>query len=62
MSRTYKKQYYGAKRASKSCRCHGSCVYCRKGRLHAVVKAAVIAEETHLELDMSVVVKKRRIV
>jgi len=59
MSRTYKKQYYGAKRASKSCRCHGSCLYCYKGRLHAVVKAAVIAEETHLELDMSVVVKKR---
>lgn len=29
-----RKPYYGVKAIDKSCRCHGGCEYCEKGRLH----------------------------
>lgn len=34
MSRTHKRPYTGSKRFDTSCRCHGSCSYCRDNRLH----------------------------
>lgn len=34
VKRTYKKGYTGSKRVDKSCRNHGSCSYCKKGRIH----------------------------
>ncbi len=34
MSRTRKQAYTGSKRFDYSCRCHGSCGYCRGNRLH----------------------------
>lgn len=34
MSRTYRKPYTKSKRFDKSCRCHGSCSYCRSNRTH----------------------------
>lgn len=35
MSRSYKKQPYRAsRRFDKSCRCHGSCPWCRNNRLY----------------------------
>jgi len=34
MSRTRKRPYTKSKRFDRSCRCHGSCSYCRDNRLH----------------------------
>lgn len=45
-----RKPYYRkAKRRSMSCRNHGSCPYCRDGRLHKHRKKLLNAEDTKLE-------------
>jgi len=39
--REHRKPFYGSKAVDKSCRCHGSCDFCRNNRLH---KYNLIAE------------------
>lgn len=29
----HRKMYYGSKAADRTCRCHGSCLWCRENRL-----------------------------
>jgi hypothetical protein len=45
MSRTRKRPYTKSKRFDASCRCHGSCGYCRSNRLHFDRKNRTAAEE-----------------
>lgn len=40
-----RKEYTGAERVYKSCRCHGSCSYCRLNRLYSSLKREKEAEE-----------------
>jgi len=41
MSRTRKQPYRKSRRFDATCRCHGSCSYCRGNRLHQQTKAQV---------------------
>ena len=34
MSRTYRRPYRKSRRFDRTCRCHGSCAWCRGNRLH----------------------------
>lgn len=45
MSRTRKRAYSGSKRFDTSCRCHGSCEYCRNNRLHSTQQRRSMANE-----------------
>ena len=45
MSRTHKRPYTGSKRFDTSCRCHGSCGYCRNNRLHSTQQRRSAADE-----------------
>lgn len=45
MSRTRKRPYTKSKRFDVTCRCHGSCTYCRNNRLHAERNRRAAAEE-----------------
>ena len=42
----HRKPYYGAKAVDWSCTNHGSCVWCRRNRLHSTLKRVAIAEDT----------------
>lgn len=44
MSRTRKRPYTKSKRFDSSCRCHGSCSYCRSNRLHSDRKNRLAAK------------------
>lgn len=44
MSRTRKRPYTKSKRFDTSCRCHGSCGYCRDNRLHGERRRRLAAE------------------
>ena len=44
MSRTRKRPYTKSKRFDSSCRCHGSCGWCRGNRLHGDRKNRQAAE------------------
>lgn len=46
----HRKPYYGVKAHCKECRNHGSCDYCRKGRLHNSKKRLERMED--LERDL----------
>lgn len=49
MSRSIKKDYpkkFDSRRFDWSCRCHGSCSYCRRNRLHFDAKARAKADLT----------------
>jgi hypothetical protein len=53
MSRSIKKDYpkkFDSRRFDWSCRCHGSCSYCRRNRLHFDSKARVRAN-TEEQID-----------
>lgn len=39
MSRTRKQPYRRSRRFDRTCRCHGSCSYCRGNRLHQQTRA-----------------------
>lgn len=43
--KTHRKPYYGVKAHCGECRNHGSCDYCRKGRLHNSKKRLERAED-----------------
>jgi hypothetical protein len=45
MSRTKKQSYSGSKRFDSSCRCHGSCGWCRENRLHSDRKGRLAAND-----------------
>lgn len=45
MSRTRKRPYTKSKRFDTSCRCHGSCSYCRDSRTHTDHKRRQAAQE-----------------
>lgn len=49
----WRKPYYKSKRFDKTCRCHGSCSYCKNNRIHADRKQRMkaIAQEKELELE-----------
>jgi hypothetical protein len=49
--RERRKRFYRAKAVSMSCRCHGSCPWCRGNRMHKHLKRIAIAEDTKLELE-----------
>lgn len=51
MSRTYKKPYTKSKAISRSCRCHGSCAYCRGNRKYSTNKRK---EKSKDELDNNI--------
>ena len=34
----HRKPYYGTQRFDKTCRCHGSCEWCKANRLYKVVR------------------------
>jgi len=34
----HRKRFYGSRAFDRSCRCHGSCPYCRSSRLRKTVK------------------------
>lgn len=47
MSRSYKKnQYRKSRRFDKSCRCNGSCAWCRGNRMHSTKVRILKAEDT----------------
>jgi hypothetical protein len=39
-----RKPYYRSARFDRTCRCHGSCGYCMRNRLHSRLKAELEAE------------------
>lgn len=41
----HRKPYYGAKAIAKSCRNHGSCVWCEMNRKHKFLKKSVDKKE-----------------
>ena len=41
----HRKEYHGAKAVDRTCRNHGSCEYCKQGRLHKYKKQILIAED-----------------
>lgn len=43
MSRTRRKPYRKSRRFDKTCRCHGSCPWCRENRLYQARKAEAAA-------------------
>lgn len=45
-----RKAYRGAKSASKSCRCHGTCDWCKANRLYSINKNI---EKTESEMKMT---------
>ena len=45
MSKTQRKPYRGSRRFDKTCRCHGSCPYCRGNRTHNDRKRRKAAEQ-----------------
>lgn len=45
-----RKAYRGAKSASKSCRCHGTCDWCKANRLYSIKKNI---EKTESEMKMT---------
>jgi len=45
MSRSYKQPYTGSKRFDSTCRCNGSCGYCRDNRLYQSNKQPTLEEE-----------------
>lgn len=42
---TIRKPYRGSRRFDTSCRCHGSCPYCRSNRLHKYIIAEISVKE-----------------
>lgn len=45
-----RKAYHGAKSVSKSCRCHGTCDWCKDNRLYSINKNI---EKTENEMKMA---------
>ena len=45
-SKEKRKPYYGAKRFDYTCRNHGSCMYCRRNRLHNSFVKMMNADDT----------------
>lgn len=41
----HRKKYYGSKAFDKTCRCHGSCTYCKDNRLYSTKKRILAAKE-----------------
>lgn len=46
-----RKPYYGCKAIDKSCRNHGSCPYCERGRLISATRRKQAAEEKLKEIE-----------
>ena len=46
----HRKQYYGAKAIDKTCRCNGTCEYCKASRLRHYRKADITYKEQIVEL------------
>jgi len=44
MSRTIKQPYTGSKRFDVTCRCHGSCLYCRDNRTYSAKHRAQLSD------------------
>lgn len=53
MSRTRKRPYTKSKRFDVSCRCHGSCSYCRNNRLHSERRRRSAAEDQLKEFRLA---------
>lgn len=49
MSRTRRKPYTKSKRFDKTCRCHGSCSYCRRNRLASTMRRKQAADYQMIE-------------
>jgi len=49
MSRSYKQPYTRSKRFDSTCRCHGTCEYCRDNRLYQSNKQPTLEEELKIE-------------
>jgi hypothetical protein len=49
MSRSYKQPYTKSKRFDKTCRCNGSCDYCRENRLHQSNKLLTLDQELKID-------------
>ena len=45
----HRKEYYGAKKVDKSCRNHGSCLWCEENRLYKVKKNKIKEREEYEE-------------
>ena len=41
----HREPYRGSKACDRACRCHGSCRYCQRSRLHGSQRRAVAATE-----------------
>ena len=50
-----RKIYRKAKVIDSSCRNHGSCPYCREGRLHSTLRRILIAEDTKYDINEPIV-------
>lgn len=50
MSRTRKKPYRGSRRFDRTCRCHGSCNWCRSNRTIQEQRSALAARAQEREV------------